>query len=270
MQNENITTTAPETLDWIDLHCHLDHLKEGVDQAINHARSVGVNKIITIGTEPNDLLPVYQIAAKYYPQVFCTLGIHPHEGAKYTEAAESFILSHAKNKEVVAIGEIGLDYFYHNSSKEEQMVAFEKQMQIAKACQLPVMIHSRDADQDTVAILKKYSNQVKGVIHCFTGSEWFALQAIEMGYNISISGIATFPKAQELRDIVKKIPLENLHVETDAPFLAPVPHRGKPNTSAYMIHTAEVVAGLKGVSLKTLAEQTKINAKKMFNKIIWE
>lgn len=253
---------------WVDIHCHLDHLEEGVDVAIQKAREVGINKIITIGTEPNDLAVVLKIAEENYPNVFCTLGIHPHEGVHYTDEIGKYIEQKAAQKEVVSIGEIGLDFYYNQSPKEEQFDAFRKQMQIAQRTGLPVMIHSREADPETVDILKEFPD-VKGVIHCFTGTEWFAMQALDLGYNISISGIVTFPKAGDLRDIVKKIPLDRLHVETDAPFLAPVPMRGKKNTSAYMVHTAKVVAELKSVSIEELAKQTNENAKLMFTKMVW-
>lgn len=257
-------------LEWIDVHSHLDHLEGGVEVALNLAQSAGVKKIITIGTEPEDLQKVIDISEKYYPDVFCTLGIHPHEGIKYSSATAEFIKKHAHRKEVVAVGEIGLDYYYDQSPRKEQWFAFDDQMQIAHDVKLPVEIHTRDADADTIVMLEKYKGRVRGIIHCFTGTEELAMKALDCGYNISISGVVTFKNAQSLRDIVQKIPLDRLHVETDAPFLSPVPMRGKPNTSAYIIHTAQFLADLKGVRLEQLAEQTKVNAKKMFNKVIWD
>ena len=259
-----------KNLEWIDMHCHLDRLEGGPDVALSLARDHGVKKIITIGTEPEDLQIVLDLAKKYAPDVFCTIGVHPHEGVKYTPEVRDFLLKNAPEPEVVAIGEIGLDYYYNQSPKKEQLEAFDEQLSIAEQVGLPIEIHTRDAEEDTVELLKKYSGRVNGLVHCFTGTEWLAKQALDLGYNISISGVVTFKNADSLREIVKNvIPLDRLHVETDAPFLAPVPMRGKTNTSAYMIHTAQVVANLKNVSMEQLAEQTKLNAKKLFKKIVW-
>ncbi len=257
-------------LDWIDIHCHLDRLEGGPEAALKLAKSVGISKIITIGTEPEDLQTVIDLAQKFSPDVYCTIGVHPHEGVKYTDEVGQFLLTNGPRPEVVAIGEIGLDYYYTHSPRSEQIEAFEKQLEIAEKLDLPVEIHTRDAEEDTISILKKYQGRVKGVIHCFTGTDWLARQALDVGFNISISGVVTFKNAQSLRDIVKDIiPLDRLHVETDAPFLSPVPQRGKSNTSAYMIHTAQLVADLKGVSMDELASTTKQNALKLFKKINW-
>ena len=147
----------------------------------------------------------------------------------------------------------------------------EQVLKIAHELNLPVEIHTRDAEEDTIAIMNEFKDKVVGVIHCFTGTSWLASEALKLGYNISISGVVTFKNAQSLRDTVKDIvPLDRLHVETDAPFLAPVPMRGKVNTSAYVVHTAQVVADLKNVTLQQLSEQTKKNAKQMFKKLIWD
>lgn len=255
---------------WIDIHCHLDRLEGGPKHALELAKQSGVEKIITIGTEPEDLQLVLDLASEFSPDVYCTLGIHPHEGVKYTTEIGEFIKKNAPRPEVVAIGEIGLDYYYNQSPKEEQLVAFRQQMQIAKSLNLPVEIHTRDAEQDTIQILSEFKGQVKGVIHCFTGTDWLAEEALKLGYNISISGVVTFKNAESLRAIVRDlVPLDRLHVETDAPFLAPVPMRGKSNTAAYVVHTAKVVADLKGVTLEQLARQTKLNAQTMFKKLLW-
>ena len=257
-------------VEWIDMHCHLDRLEGGPEFALKLAKEHGVKKIITIGTEPEDLQIVLDLAKKFAPDVFCTIGIHPHEGVKYTDEIGQFLLKHGPDPEVVAIGEIGLDYYYDQSPRAEQIDAFEKQLEIAVQLNLPVEIHTRDAEEDTVRILKNMNGRVQGLIHCFTGSEWLAKECLDLGFNISISGVVTFKSAQSLRDIVQNIiPLDRLHVETDAPFLAPIPLRGRSNTSAYMIHTAKVVAELKNISEKELSEITKANAKKMFKKLIW-
>lgn len=255
---------------WIDIHCHLDRLEGGAEAALNQARAAGVAKIITIGTEPEDLQTVIDLAVKFAPDVYCTIGVHPHEGVKYSDQVGEFLIQNGSRSEVVAIGEIGLDYYYNQSPKTEQIEAFEKQLDIAKKLKLPVEIHTRDAEVETVQILKKYKGDVNGVIHCFTGTEWLAQECLDLGFNISISGVATFKNANSLRDIVKNIiPLDRIHVETDSPFLAPVPMRGRSNTSAYMLHTAQVVAELKNVSMDVLCEQTKKNALKLFKKINW-
>lgn len=256
-------------LDWIDIHAHLNMLEEGVETAIAEAKKVGVKKIITIGTEPEDHPIVLDIARKYYPDVYCTLGVHPHDGKVYTEAAGVFIEQNVNEKCVVAIGEIGLDYYYDQSPRAQQIEAFRAQLDIAKRTKMPIEIHTRDAEPDTIEILKEYRGDVTGVIHCFTGTSWLATQALDLGFNISISGVVTFKNAGDLRSTVQMIPLDRLHVETDAPFLAPVPMRGKKNTPAFVVHTAKVVAEIKGVSLEQLCEQTRLNALKMFPKIQW-
>ena len=254
--------------EWIDVHCHLDHLEGGAEAALKQALDAGVKNLITIGTEPSDLPLVMQLAEKHAPHVFCTIGIHPHEGVQYSDEVGKFLRANASHPRVVAIGEIGLDYYYNQSPKAEQLHAFREQMKIAEDVQLPVEIHTREAEEDTVMILKEFEGRVKDLIHCFTGTPWLAEQALALGYNISISGVVTFKNAESLRATVQNIiPMDRIHVETDAPFLAPVPMRGRPNTSAYVVHTAQVVADLKKVSLQTLSEQTKKNALSLFKKL---
>ncbi len=254
---------------WIDVHCHLDRLEGGVETALSLARQQNVKHIVTIGTEPEDLPIVLSLSEKYYPEVYCTLGVHPHEGVKYTDEVGQYILQKAQQKEVIAIGEIGLDYYYDQSPREEQLDAFRKQLQIAADLQLPVEIHTRDAEADTIQILKEFQGRVNGLIHCFTGTAWLAEEALNLGFNISISGVVTFKNAESLRQIVKNIiPLDRLHVETDAPFLAPVPLRGRSNQAAYVVHTAKVVSELKSISPQELARITNQNAKNLFKKMI--
>ena len=256
-------------MEWIDVHAHLNMLEEGVEAAIENARQAGVKKIVTIGTEPGDHPIVLEIARKHYPNVFCTLGVHPHDGKVYTPEVGKYIEEHAKDPCVVAIGEIGLDYYYNQSPKDEQIEAFRAQLAIAERVGLPVEIHTRDAEEDTINVLKEFKGRVKGIIHCFTGTRWLAEQALDLGFNISISGVVTFKNADDLRATVKMLPLDRIHVETDAPFLAPIPMRGKKNTPAYVVHTAKFVADLKGVTVEELCEQTRKNALAMFPKIQW-
>lgn len=254
---------------WIDMHVHLDKLEGGPENAIHLAKEAGLEKLITIGTDLADLPVVIELAEKYAPDVFCTIGIHPHDGATYNDEVKTFIRENLNKKVVVAVGEIGLDYYYLQSSKEQQLHAFREQLEIAAEFKMPVEIHTRDAEEDTVNLLKEFEGKVTGLIHCFTGSQWLADRCLELGYNISISGVVTFKNADALRSVVKSIPLDRIHVETDAPFLAPVPMRGKANTSAYMIHTAKMVSELKEISMQQLAKQTRENALKLFPKLTW-
>jgi TatD DNase family protein len=244
-------------------------LEDAPEAALQKAKEAGVTKIITIGTEPSDHEFVWKTAKQFYPDVYCTLGVHPHQGMQWKDEIGEWIEKHLPEKEVVAVGEIGLDYYYNQSPVEEQREAFRRQLDIARRHKLPVQIHTREAEKDTVEILKEFKGEVTGLIHCFTSSSWLAKECLDLGYNISFSGIVTFKNAESLRDTCKMVPLDRMHVETDAPFLAPVPQRGKKNTPAYVIHTAALVAQLKGVSEEKLAEATNANARYLFPKIVW-
>lgn len=252
---------------WIDVHTHLNMLEVSPEQALIDCQNAGVDGVITIGTEPKDHQVVLELAKKFYPKVYCTLGVHPHEAELFTPEVDQFICAHADQPQVVAIGEIGLDYYYNNAPHEIQKAAFRRQLEISISKSLPVEIHTRDAEQDTVDILNEFGGKVRGILHCFTGTQWLADHALKLGLDISISGVATFKKADELREVVRHIPLDRLHVETDAPFLAPMPHRGKKNVPAFVVHTAEVVAQIKGVSLSDLMLQTRKNAQRTFPKL---
>lgn len=254
---------------WIDLHCHLNFLEITPDEALAAARGVGVERMITIGTCEADHGTVLELVKKYYPEVHGTLGVHPHEAKEWTDKTEKFLRAHLKETGIVAVGEIGLDYFYNNSPVETQRDVFRAQLELAQEFDLPIEIHTRDAEEDTVKILSEFGGKIRGVVHCFSGSAWLAEQALDLGLNLSFSGIVTFKKAEALREICKNTPLNRLHVETDAPFLAPIPHRGKKNQPAYVVNTAAVVAELKGVSLDVLADQTRKNAKQVFSKLSW-
>ena len=253
---------------WIDVHTHLNFLKDtSPEDAIANARAEGVTRFITIGTEPKDHSVVLDLAHKHFPVVACTLGVHPHEGAIYNDEVEAFIDANASDPVVAAIGEIGLDYYYDNSPREAQKDAFRRQLAIAARHRMPVEIHTRDAEPDTVEILKEFNGQVNGIIHCFTGTIWLAKEALDLGFDISFSGVVTFKSADELREVARYVPLDRLHVETDAPFLAPVPMRGRSNVPAYVVHTARAVAGLKGISETELLDATRANARRMFPKL---
>ena len=254
---------------WIDVHAHLDMLEDSPEITLQKAKEAGVSKIVTIGTEPSDHEFVLKTAKQFYPDIYCTLGVHPHQGMMWKDEVGAWIEKHLPEKEVIAVGEIGLDYYYTKSPVEEQKLAFRKQLDIARRHKMPVQIHTREAEQDTVEILKEFKGEVTGLIHCFTSSTWLAQQCLDLGYNISFSGVVTFKNAESLRETCKLVPLDRMHVETDSPFLAPIPQRGKKNTPAFVVHTAELVAGLKGVSLEKLAEATNANARQLFPKIQW-
>ncbi|MGZ3723807.1 MAG: TatD family hydrolase, partial [Bdellovibrionales bacterium] len=214
-------------MSWIDVHTHINMLEMTPDQALESAAAQNVLNMITIGTCPEDLPVVLGLAKKYSPRVACTLGIHPHEAELYTNEIGQWIRANAVAPEVVAIGETGLDYYYNKSPKDVQINAFKEQLKIAEDLNLPVEIHTRDAEPDTMQILKEFKGRVRGLLHCFTGTWEMAEVGLNCGWNISISGVVTFKNAEALREVVRKVPLDRLHVETDAPFLAPIPHRGK-------------------------------------------
>ncbi|HVK60703.1 MAG TPA: TatD family hydrolase, partial [Bdellovibrionales bacterium] len=238
------------------------------EEAMEQARAQGVTRFITIGTEPADHGVVLGLAQKYFPEVACTLGVHPHEGKVYTDEVEAYLDANVDRKEVVAVGEIGLDYYYDNSPREEQKDAFRRQLALAKKHRLPVEIHTRDAEADTIEILKEFKGDVSGIIHCFTGTQWLAEQSLDLGMDISFSGVVTFKSADELRAVARYVPLDRLHVETDAPFLTPMPHRGKSNVPAFVVHTAQAIADLKSVSTEKLLEVTRANARRTFPKLV--
>ena len=252
---------------WIDTHTHLEMLEGLPEDAIKDAESHGVSQFITIGTHPEDNKRVLEIAKKYFPRVACTLGLHPHEAKHYTDEVEKEMESHFSEPCVVGIGEIGLDYYYNHSPREVQLEVFRKQMRLAEKSGLAIQIHTRDAEDDTIAILKEFEGRVRGMFHCFTGTRRLAEEGLKLGYNISFSGIITFKTAEDLREVVKMVPLDRMHVETDAPFLAPVPMRGKKNVPSYIVHTAKKIAELKGVSESELSQRLTENTRKLFPKL---
>jgi TatD DNase family protein len=254
---------------WIDVHTHLNMLEIETEAVLKAAAGSGVERMITIGTGFDDLPKIIDYVNRFQPVVYGTLGYHPHDAKDFNDDAEKFMRANLSNPRIVAVGEIGLDYFYNHSPHDVQRAVFRRQMDLAKEFGLPVEIHTRDAEKDTIDILKDYVGQVKGLMHCFTGTQWLADEALKLGYNISISGVVTFKNADSLRATVKTVPLDRLHIETDAPFLTPVPFRGKKNEPALMIHTAQVVADLKGVSIEELARQTSENALTLFRRLVW-
>ena len=253
---------------WIDVHTHLEMLESLPEEAIRDARAHGVSQFITIGTHPDENVKVLEIAKKHFPLVACTLGIHPHEAQHFNPAVQAEMEKHLSEPFVVGIGEIGLDYYYDHSPREKQREVFRAQMEMAVKHALPVQIHTRDAEDDTIEILEEFRGRVRGMFHCFTGTIKLAEAGLDLGYNISFSGIITFKTAGDLREVVKRVPLDRMHVETDAPFLAPVPMRGKKNTPSFIVHTAKKIAELKAVSETELSELLKNNTRRLFPKLI--
>lgn len=253
---------------WTDVHTHLQMLEMTPEEAIAESAKHSVERFITIGTGPDDWEFVLEAVDKYQPKVFGTLGNHPHDVEMWDQDADDFLMKHLDHPRIVAVGEIGLDYYYDNAPRDLQQKIFRRQMEIAAAKKMPVEIHTRDAEEDTAKILKEFEGRVTGMLHCFTSSQFMADAALALGYHISISGVVTFKNADSLRETVKTVPLDRLHVETDSPFLAPVPHRGKKNYPGFMVHTAEKIAALKGITLETLSSQVKANAERLFPRLI--
>lgn len=255
----------------IDSHCHLDYLeRDGRDLAevVATAQRAGVERLVTICTKVTEFERVRAIAERFEP-VTCSVGIHPHEAGAEPETSTEQLVEWAQHPKVVGIGETGLDYFYEHSPRDAQQKSFRAHIRAARETGLPLIVHTRDADEDTIAILREEHEEggpFPGVIHCFSSSKWLGEEAVKLGLYISISGILTFKKAEELRDAVRDLPLERLLVETDAPYLAPVPKRGKQNEPAYVVHTAAALAELKGVSDAELAEVTTRNFRTLFAK----
>jgi TatD DNase family protein len=248
----------------VDSHCHLDFAKEEERAGIiARARGAGVRTLLTISTKLEEF-PGVRAIAESDPDIWCSVGVHPHEAEVEPVAAETLI-ELTKHPKVVGIGETGLDFYYEHSPREQQSQIFRVHLTAARETGLPIIVHTRDADPETIAILEE-EKPPAGVIHCFSTGRELAERAVAMGFYISISGIATFKNAQALRDIIHDLPLDRLLVETDAPYLAPVPMRGKTNEPAFMVHTAALVAQLKGVTQEELARVTSENFFKLFAK----
>jgi TatD DNase family protein len=251
----------------VDSHCHLNfpEFKDDLPETIKRAWDQGIKVILTVNTKLSEAKDLQKIADTY-SQVFCSVGVHPHDASDYAKPGlKERIMLLAKHKKVVAIGETGLDYYYNKSPKDLQIDSFEQHLSASIDLDLPVIIHTREADEDTIKCLKNFP-KAKGVFHCFSGSENLARQALDHDYYISFSGILTFKKAEELKEIAKFVPLDRILVETDSPFLAPIPYRGKRNEPAYTTHTAEVLAELRGISLPEVSEATTKNFFKLFSK----
>jgi TatD DNase family protein len=252
----------------VDSHCHLDNGQFNADReaVIERALEAGVERMLVIGTGegPPDLEVAIRLADAHAP-IYATVGVHPHDASKasgdtYRGLAE--LLSHPK---VLALGEVGLDYHYDFSPRDVQRGAFIEQMGIAAGARKPIVIHTREAWDDTLALLEQHwkPTGLPGIMHCFSGSAAEAERCLALGFYLSFGGIVTFPKATELQEVARTAPADRILVETDAPFLAPVPKRGKRNEPAYVIETAQKLAALRGESLKTIAEMTTRNFQRL-------
>ena len=251
-----------------DSHCHLDYsnLFSQLDEVLKRAKNNKVGHLLTICTTFESFEKI-KLIIKKYPNIYGTFGIHPHETEKYTNLVSELIIKQKKeNEKVIGIGETGLDYFYNHSDKKTQKKIFIEHIKAAKELNIPIIVHTRNAEKDTFEILEseKKDSDLKVLIHCFTGSKDFAKKLIDINCYISVSGIITFNKSTELNNAISEIPIEKLLVETDSPYLAPVPYRGKTNEPSYIIHTLRKLSEIKNISLDKAMFNTTDNFKRLF------
>jgi TatD DNase family protein len=253
----------------IDSHCHLNYpgLVEDQQGVMTRARAAGVGRMLAIGTKQKEWAEV-QALADQEADVFCTVGIHPHEAEKHPDFGVAELLYAAQHSRTIGIGETGLDYFYDHSPRAQQQAHFRAHIVAARETGLPLIVHTRDAEADTLDIMRSEMGQgaFSGVIHCFTASKAFAEAALAMGFYISLSGILTFKSAKDLQETAKSIPLDRLLVETDSPYLAPVPMRGRPCEPAYVAHTNAFLAMLRSMDAAEMAKITTANFFNLFRK----
>lgn len=261
---------------WIDSHTHLNNprLKDmgGPDALVENAKAAGVSGLLTINCQIVAEFPEIAAIAARHENVWCSLGTHPHDASVPAELAvtEQQIVDMVQaNDKVIGLGETGLDYFYDNSDRADQATSFRKHIRAGMEAGVPIIIHARDADQDIIRILQEEGAndpRMRGLMHCFSSSAWMAEEALKLGFYISLSGMVTFKKNSDLQDIVKAVPEDRLLVETDAPYLAPEPHRGGLNQPAYVVHTGHKVAELKGMVPEKMAAQTTENFFRLFTR----
>lgn len=252
----------------IDSHCHLDRLDlsahgGSLDAALAAARARGVGHFLCIGISADNAAAVKALSERY-ADVDCTVGVHPLDLQPGVAPALDWLLAELNHPHVVAIGETGLDYHYEPEAAELQCQAFRLHLQAAQLTGKPVIVHTREARADTLALLREAALPQAGVLHCFTEDWPMAKAALDLGFYISLSGIVTFRNADALREVARQVPADRLLIETDAPYLAPIPHRGKPNLPEYVRDVAEFLAPLRGVDVDTLAEQTTQNFQRLF------
>lgn len=256
-------------MSFIDSHCHLNYkgLVEQQQDVLERARAAGVSTMLTISTRESEWDDVISIAERE-ADIWATIGIHPHEADSHAHIDTAKLVERAQHPRVVGIGESGLDYYYDHSDRARQQTSFRAHIAAARETQLPIIVHTRDAEEDTAAILREEMGKgaYPGVIHCFTASGAFADIALELGFYISISGIVTFKNARDLQETAARLPIDRLLIETDSPFLAPIPHRGKTGEPAFVADTARFLAKLRGIDVMTLAEATSANFHRLFTK----
>ncbi|KGY11995.1 DNAse [Vibrio tubiashii] len=252
---------------FVDSHCHLDkldyqELHDGLEDVVAKAKAANVNELLSVGVTLDSFPNMLEMIAPY-DNIYASCGVHPLDVE--SDFALDLLHEYAANPKVVAVGETGLDYHYQPGTAELQKLRFEQQVELAVKLNKPLIIHTRNARQDTLDILKNgHADQCGGVIHCFTEDLEFAEAAMDLGFYISISGIVTFKQAKELKEVVKAIPLERMLIETDSPYLAPIPHRGKQNQPAYVVEVASYIAQLKSCSLGEVGEETSKNFRELF------
>ncbi len=252
----------------IDSHCHLDYFQgEDLNGVLARAAAAGVGEMVTIGTRLSRSDEMRAIADAH-PNVWCTVGIHPHNAGEGDVPTPEAIVAETHHPKVIGIGESGLDYFYDKAPRERQQAGFRAHIRAARLAGLPLCIHARDADEDIAAILREEAadGPFGFLLHCFSSGRGLAEAALSLGGYVSFSGILTFPKSQEIRDIARDVPKERLLVETDAPYLAPVPFRGKRNEPGHVAHTAKVLAEVHGMSAEAMADLTTANFRRLFRK----
>lgn len=250
----------------VETHCHLDYLKSSpLEDILAKCSDNGIEKIITIAVSPENFDTVYQLAQKH-PTIFCTQGVHPHQAKLWVDEAQEKIIARGHDPKVVAVGEIGLDYHYNLSPIDQQKEVFELQCSLAAQLDLPVVIHSRDADEDMMAILKNMAPTMKkkGVIHSFTSSRELAELALDLGFYLGFNGIITFKNAQNVRDVLEITPLERIVLETDAPFLTPIPFRGIENAPYFINWVAKEAAAIKQQDVEFFLKQCYQNSHQLF------
>jgi len=250
----------------IETHCHLDYLEQTeLDITLEKSSAAGIERIITIAVSPGNLNRVMELT-RYSSNIWGSQGIHPHEAESYNREIDEIIRSNSTDARILAVGEIGLDYHYDHADRAVQRLVFEQQLQTAAELNLPVIIHTRDADADTRDILRNYSDSLvrKGVIHSFTASMELAEFCLAEGFMLGFNGIITFNRAENVRQIVAATPVEQLLLETDAPYLTPVPYRGRPNAPYYLPLVAETVAAIKVMDVENLLRHAYNNSLKLF------
>lgn len=249
----------------IDTHTHIDmeNFQDKFEEVLLTAKQHGVEKVVIPGVEPSGFKRIVELCEKY-ENVFGAVGVHPEELNSFNEEAEGLIKEYLKHPKIIAVGEIGLDYYWDKSQTEKQKEIFEKQIMLAKEAGKPVLVHDREAHLDTFEILKKTNAKETGVVmHCFSGSSEFAIQCVKEGFYIALGGVVTFKNAKKAKEVAKVVPLERLLLETDAPYMAPVPFRGKENQPAYVKFVAQEIADLRGISFEEVAEATTANAQRI-------